>query len=366
MPKPKYKLSDYNRRNLYWKLVDEVCFPIRTKSDCKKLSDLIILKKLPPVSENTLCRLFLIENSNVDPYTHTLDTLALFCGFTNWFKLEDYFNHIANFEFSFGKLNPGIKNSKSLMKTCIHRNELKSLYNYTEQFDASLAFEKKLILAAEFYNSLIDNPYQNISFYKNFSHLPIIRESFYEIFVDPNFKIKDYELGMQYYLKNIKSHKEEQYVQDFIFGNSLLLRYYFLNHKTAQAKKTAQLLYETTDFSSKEINNIHVFPKTRYYAYKLFYFEINSSINSFKRHEEWLIDFAKKSIEKYNLLEQRIIFYTIADAFCYSSFSTFENRNKLKQVFIKLFDLFPEYVFKKQLQDVLPHFEQNASNRWRY
>jgi len=364
MPKPKYILSTFYKSKLYWKLVETVCFPILTKSDCKKISDLIAFKNLPRVSESTLYRLLLLKNNDQTPYLHTLDILALFCGFANWQKLEHHFNEVSKFEYSYGKFSNRNNETNSLLKICIHRNDLKSLYEFSEQFDTSLNFEKKLILGAEFYYSLKSNKNKNKNFYKNFSQLPIVRESFYELFADPNFEINDYELGLSYYLSGTKPYKSIQSLQDFIFGNSLLFRYYYLSDKKTEANKIGKKIYEENSFSESDLNKLYIFPRIRYLAYKLFYYYLNNQILKAKKHEEWLIDYAEKTIDKLELVEKRILFYTIADVFCNNNFTIVERHEELKTTFKKLFELLPDYLIKLPLKSIIPYLDQNASVRW--
>jgi hypothetical protein len=366
MPKPQYILSGFLKHKLYWKLVDIVSFPIINSADCKKISDLISLKNLPPVSVSTLYRLFLSENTNYTPYLHTLDVLAIFCGYPSWFKLEKHFNELAHFEFSYGKLDYTNTKQKSLLKICIHRNELKPLYVFSEQFDTNLDFEKKLILGAEFYYSLKTNKNKNENFYKNFSQIPIIRESFYEYLADPTFDIKDYEVGFKYYLLGVKPGKSIQSMQDFIFGNSFLFRHYYITNKKAEAKKIAKLLYEENSFSETDLDKIYIFPRIRYYAYKLFYLYSTNQLIKAEKHEDWLIEYAEKNNEKLDLIERRILFYTLADAFSNNNFTIPEKQDSLKIIFKNLFDLLPPYISKFPLKSVMPYLDQNAAARWKY
>lgn len=366
MPKPQYILSAYLKHKLYWKIVDTVSFPIINSADCKKISDLIAIKNLPPVSVSTLYRLFLSENTNYTPFLHTLDVLAIFCGYPNWFKLEKHFIELAQFEFSYGKLDYTNKKQKSLLKICIHRNELKPLYVFSEQFDAKLDFEKKLILGAEFYYSLKRNTNKNENFYKNFSQLPIIRESFFELFADPTFEINDYETGIKHYLNGVKPGTTSQALQDFIFGNSLLFRHYYISNKKAEAKKTAKLLYEEHDFSDDDLDSIYVFPRIRYHAYKLFYLYLTNQFIKAEKHEDWLIEYAEINNKKLDTTESRILFHTLTDVFTNNDFTKTEKQEELKIVFKNLFDLFPPYFKKFQLNSLLPYLEQNAAARWQY
>ncbi len=365
MPRPKYILSDYLKNGLYWKLTRTVNFPIYSKADCRKISELISLRNLTPISESTLYRLFLTNTRNNYPYIHTLDTLAVFCDFNNWHHLEHHLNELQNFEWSFGNLDKGKLNTKSLLKICIHRNELKSLYDFSEQFDESLEIEKKYLLGAEYFKSLKSNPNKNINFFKNLSKLPIVRESLFELLADPSFTIKDYELGIKYYLLGIKPEHSIRALQDFIFGNSLLFRYYYLNNKISELKKLGKSLYEEFNFSTKELNRINVFPRTRYLAYKLFYLYTSNSTLKLEKHIEWLLAYAEKSKQGLSINEQRILFYVLADAFCSCPFISNEKQESLKNIFVDVYKLMPANLVSLPLKKALPYLDQNAKNIWR-
>jgi len=362
MPRPKYILSDYLKNGLYWKLTRTVNFPIYSKADCRKISELISLNNLTPISESTLYRLFLTNTRNNYPYIHTLDTLSIFCGFKNWYQLETHLNELQNFEWSIGKIDKSKVKANSLLKICIHRNELKSLYEFSEQFDETLEIEKKYLLGAEYFKSLKSNPNKNINFFKNLSKLPIVRESFFELLADPSFTIKDYESGLKYYLLGIKPEHSNKALQDFIFGNSLLLRYYYLNNKPSDFKKLGKKLFEEYNFTSKELNKINVFPRTRYLAYKLFYLNENNKI---EKHTDWLLSYAEKSKQGLSLGEQRILFFVIADAFCNCSLINEEKNTQLKNIFKDVYTSLPANIFVLPLKKALPYLDQNATAIWK-
>lgn len=365
MPRPKYILSDYLKNGLYWKLTRTVNFPIYSKADCRKISELISLRNLTPISESTLYRLFLTNTRNNYPYIHTLDTLAVFCDFNNWHDLERRLNELQNFEWSFGNLNEGKLNTKSLLKICIHRNELKSLYDFSEQFDESLEIEKKYLLGAEYFKSLKSNPNKNINFFKNLSKLPIVRESFFELLADPSFTIKDYEAGLKYYLLGIKPEHSNKALQDFVFGNSLLLRYYYLKNQVSNFKVLGKKLYVDYNFTTKDLSKINVFPRTRYLAYKLFYLLHLNEISKVEMHIEWLLTYAEKSKQGLNVGEQRILFYVIADAFCNCSLTTIEKQLQLKNIFIDVYNSLPANLYALPLKKALPYLDQNATAVWK-
>jgi hypothetical protein len=365
MPRPKYILSDYLKNGLYWKLTKTVNFPIYSKADCRKISEMISLKNLTPISESTLYRLFLTNNRNNYPYIHTLNTLSIFCGFKNWHHLESHLNELQNFEWTFGKLEKPTLTTNSLLKICIHRNELKPLYEFSEQFNEGLEIEKKYLLGAEYFKSLKSNPNRNIEFFKNLSQLQIVRESFFELLADPSFTIKDYELGLKYYLLGIKPEHSAKALQDFIFGNSLLLRYYYLNNKSSEFKKLGKKLYEDYNFSIRDLNRAHIFPKTRYLAYKLYYFDFTNDYLKIEKHTNWLMEFAEKSKKNLSINEQRILFFVMADAFCNCKLINEEIQNKLKNIFMDTYKHLPANLISQPLKNTLPYLDQNATNIWK-
>ncbi len=365
MPKPKYKLSPYLKNGLYWKVIETIAFPIYTKADCRKVCELFKLKGLPVLSESTLYRLFLLEGNDNVPYLQTLDILAKFCNYKDWHSLEKHLNELSTFEWSLGKVHTKNTNTISLLTSCIHHNELKSVYNFSEQFDESLELEKKGLLGEEFYKALKTNPNKNDLFFKNFSKLPIVREAFFEYMADPTFKIPNYEIGLKYYLLGIKPEQSTKSLQDFIFGNCLLFRYYYLNNNKEQSKKLGINLYETYNFSSKDLSPIHIFPKIRYLAYKLFYLNINGTIQEMEKYETWLLNYVSKITQKLTLEEKRIVLYTIADVFVNNVSTKIDMHKQLKLMFSDVLNTLPAFVSEASLKDALPYLNRNAAKIWK-
>jgi hypothetical protein len=365
LPKPKYILSPYLKNGLYWKVIETTSFPIYTKADCRKVCELFQIKGLPVISESTLYRLFLVEESDNMPYLHTLDILAKFCKYKNWFSLEKHLHELANFEWSIGKVHSNNKSPLSLLTVCIHHNELKSVYNFAEQFDETLEIEKKFILGAEFYKALKTNPNKNDLFFKNFSKLPIIRESFFEYMADPTFIIPNYEIGLKYYLFGIKPEHSAKSLQDFVFGNCLLFRYSFLHKNKLETKKLGVNLYETYNFSVKDLAQIHVFPRIRYLAYKLLYLNTINSVLEIEKHETWLLNYVSKNLHKLSLEEKRIVFHTIADTFVNNTLTKIDKHRQLKNMFIDVTNTLPAFVKEISLKDALPYLNRNAANVWK-
>ena len=209
---------------------------------------------------------------------HTLDILAQFLGFKDWFSLEKYFNEIKEFKHLYGVF-PDKQQYDSLLSLNIHHGDLKPLYKFLEQFPTDISTDKKFIIGEDIYSSLKSNPNNNLEFYKQFHNLPIVREGFFEYLADPNFSIPDYEVGLGYYLRNVKPHESLRSLQDFIFANSLLLRYYFFKGNKEGVLKIGKELYSNLLLSEDDLKEIYVFPKMRYFAYRLLYDEVTVGFN---------------------------------------------------------------------------------------
>ena len=366
MPKPKYILSPYLKQGLYWKVIETIAFPIYTKADCRKVCELFELKGLPVISESTLYRLFLLESSDNIPYLQTLDILAKFCNYKDWYSLEKHLNELSTFEWSFGKVHVKNRSTLSLLTSCIHHNELKSVYDFSEQFDGSLELQKKGALGEEFYKALKTNPNKNDLFFKNFSKLPAVREGFFEYMADPTFIIPNYEIGLKYYLFGIKPEHSAKSLQDFVFGNCLLFRYYFLHKNKLETKTLGVNLYETYNFSVKDLAQIHVFPRIRYLAYKLLYLNTINSILEIEKYEDWLLNYVSKKLQKLSLEEKRIVFHTIADTFVNNTLTKIDKHRQLKNMFIDVINTLPDFVKEISLKDALPYLNRNAANVWKF
>jgi hypothetical protein len=360
MPKPKYLLSEYNKKEIFKKICIQVGFPIFTKLDCKKVSELITDSGFSGISESTIYRLFLWKGNTNRPYLHTLNTLAEFCGYSSWNDFELQQQEIDSFVLGYGKFQNSRVEVKSLISICIHENELKPLYAYTEQFETIDDFEIKSKFAKEIFNSTLTNS-NNEQFFKTFHHFPIIREFYFELLADPSFSIPNYESGIELYLKNIKPENSLKDLQDFIFGNCLLFRHYFLSKKLAKAKKLGKILFENLALTDQQISEIHVFPVARYLSCKLMYLDMkNNLVETFDFIEE-LHDFLGKRMTEISLHEQRILFYNIGEAYIFNGLITQQDHNQLKKLFAHLFDQLPSQLINQKLEKIVPYFNKNGS-----
>ena len=358
MPKPIHKISDYNLSYLKSKLEEKLTFRILTKLDCKKASEAIQHERDKSISESTIYRLFLLEGNKNTPYQHTLDILAQFIGHSDWFSFENYLTEISDFQHLLGVLS-GQKQYKSLLSFNIHHGGLKPLYNFLEQFNTDLSYDKKIILGEDIYTSLKNNPNSNVEFYKEFHTLPIIREGFFELFADPDFSIPDYEIGLNFYLNNIKPHQTFKALQDYIFANSLLLRYYFLKEKKDNVLELGKALYLDLSLSENDLGKVYVFPKMRYFCYRLFYDEATIGFN--QNYFDWLLDFIFREIQNTNPMETRIIIHTFCDTLQIYPKLQEEIFNQFVIKCPDIFTKFPDYIYKLPMKERLRFVDSNGA-----
>jgi len=358
MPKPKYRISSFLLNNLKFRLETKLSYQIITKFDCKKLSHLIFEETNKTVSESTIYRIFLLEGYAHAPYIHTLDIFAEFLGYSEWFELEKTLNELTNFQFLTG-LFPDERQYKSLITFSIHAGHLKPVYNFLEQFNPDLSFEKKLLLGRQLFYTLKTNPNSNLQFFKNFNSLPIVREGFYEYLADPDFTIPDYDKGLVHYLSSVKPNESNKSLQDFIFANSLLLRYYFFKKNKSKVLQLGKLIYLEISLTDKELTELHIYPKIRYLAYRLLY---DFMLNGFNQsYWEWLEDFSTNEMNLGVLYEKRMILHTLLDVLQMNPVLQEQKMNEFYHQFPAVFTHFPNNFTKLSVKDRLYYLNPNAS-----
>ena len=359
MPKPNFVLNDFHKREIFKKICMRVGFPIRTKLDCKKVSELIEKEGLIGVSESTIYRLFLFNDSSNRPYLHTLNVLASFTGFIDWNDFEAQQNKIDSFLFGFGKFEDNGK-IDSLISVCIRTNELKPLFTYSLQLNEINDSSLKGKFAEEIFKATLLNS-DNELFFKNFYKLPVIREYYFELLADPTFSIPGYEIGIEYYLKDLKPEESLKDLQDYIFGNCLLFRHYYMTKKIDKAQKVGRLLFDELSLTDQQLSEIHIFPIARYLSCKLLYLDLNHRINEIAEFLAWLMLHLTKEIIKLPESDQRILFYCIGESFILNSYITLKEQNQFKELFAHLFELYPKQLFDKNLEKIVPYFNRNGS-----
>jgi hypothetical protein len=360
MPKPNFVISSFQKNELFKQLCLQIGFPIRTKLDCKKVSELIEHAGLSSISESTIYRLFLLPSNNNQPYLHTLNILVQYCGYKDWHEFESIQNETEQFIFGFGNFSNKSTQFKSLIAVCIHSDELKPLISYTEQFDSYTNEKHKLKFAEEIFQSVLTNKH-NDSFFKKFSHFSVIREHFFEILADPTFSIPGYEAGIQYYLKGLKHESSDKDLQDVIFGNCLLFRHYYTTQQKDKAQKIGRFLFTELKLTQDHFNNLHMFPVARYWSCQLMYLEMLQQIKPTFEFYEKLIDDLQQRMVLMTTEEQRIVFYSLGEALMMNSILSEAHQLQLKGLFAHLFEFFPKQLQNQRLSKIVPYFNKNSS-----
>jgi hypothetical protein len=357
MPQPKYKISTQLLNSLKWELEKKVYYPINTKLDCKKIAQLFQQKTGKSISESTLYRMFLWNENQHTPYIHTLEIIAEFLDYNNWFELENRLYELIQFQNVFGAF-PNEKHYTSLLSLTLNHGSLKPLYEFLHQFSSELSLDKKAILGEEIFLALSNNK-NNIQFFKLFNTVPVVREGFFEIFADPEFSIPHYEIGLNYYLNQIKPHKSEKDLQDYIFANSLLLRHYFIRGLKDKVLEIGKRLYIDFQLDENSLNDIYIFPKSRYLSYKLLFLYVQNGFN--QTYWEWLYDFAIKSAIILPEVEKRIVIHTLLDVLQINPTLQEKTYFELQLLFPEIFSLQPSYVNKLTISDKISYLDANGS-----
>ena len=358
MPKPKYETPHFALNELRNQMIDRAGFPLRTKLDAGYLSFIMKNAGIENVSDSTLYRFFTANLNEHKFYLNTLDKLAQFCGRKNFDDFEKWAANKMDFGFTYGQLIINQKPVKSLIKICIHQNQFNPIREYLEQLN-ELNNYMQLQIGFEFYQTLLSNPNSNVQFYKEFSQLPVIRESFFEKCIDPEFKIPGYEKGLEFYLKNIDKKNDINYFQDFIFGNCMLFRFHYINNNQLDAIKFSKSIFENETYTDAELNMLFIYPRMRYLSYKIWYLMLSKSKNEVEEYTNWLLHYCEKNIKNWDNTEQRIAFSCVAETFVYGNINL-KYHQLLKNIFCKLIASYSPDFSKHSLKYMIPYTDMNG------
>jgi len=353
MPKPLLDISPILLKRFKQEVFINIGFSIRSKSDCKKLSQLMTDYGNQTLSESTLYRFFFKTPEQHHCYQNTLDKLAAFVKLDSW----DAFCRKNNLDDNYNVSNGALKNyNTSLIQRCIYNDEFKSLGGFMEDLPRDVDDNIKRVITLEIYNALLKNKKSNAAFYKNLSRIPSVRALFFENGIDPEFRISDYEIGLEYYLKNLYFEKSQQDLQDYIFGNCILFRYYYKIGNKDRALYYGSLLYEKNSFTIQSLSSIDVFPKSRWISYQLLYYKLVENNQLYERSENEIIHFIRKQLLQNNNFNNKIILYNTLDTFRICNSKT-TSINKIKKIF---FDFLPEIKHATSLDSLMQQLEPNG------
>ena len=279
---------------------------ISSKNDCKKLSQLISEKKLGYLSESTLYRYFLHPNNPTKPYKNTLHVLAKFCNFDSWNHFQYYCNTNQLFK------------DVSFLSSTLSKIILEFVLN--KNFDGLIAIFKSLenenYKTKEFIGLLVIKAFQKLSYFDKFILLHgnnlFVRNILMEALFDPNYRLPGYINAIENYLHHT-TDDSKNYLQDIIFGNTVLYRYYYLKNDPKH-QNIGNFLY-CSNLIESEINQIHLFPKSRYFAYKIWFLHDKNidEIEKNNNYEELLNWFVNEINSSVTIIDLNIVYQTVEE-----------------------------------------------------
>jgi hypothetical protein len=346
---------------LKFELLDKIGYKISTKPDCAKLSDLIIESGHGHVSESTLYRLF-FQCEKHRPYRSTLDILCQFIGYKDSIEFIEKIAESRQ-QLHFSGFNTLTNKINGLLFYCIEHKAKKVLADFFKEID-ELDHQFKTDVSVATFDGLLKSTQQDW-FFKEFAQEKYIREYFFERGHDTKFRIKNYDEAYLKYLESVCREKDLNHFQDYLFGNCVLFRHYFISQKTTKALVQAKVLYEAKLDVDAHQNDLYIFPFIRYTAYKLWYLVLtNCKPIEIEGYALYLIDLCQQLKGQLEPMEQKILFHTVAETFVHSSVPE-SFHWELKKVFKDAFQRLPEIIFNKHLKYSLPYFNENGLLHYR-
>lgn len=341
---------------LKFELLAKIGYKISTKPDCAKLADLISDSGHGHISESTLYRLF-FQFEKHSPYKSTLDILCQFMGYKDSIEFNEKLAESRQ-QLHFSGINTIPSKSNGLLFYCIENTAKSPLIDFfRETNELNHAFKNDVSVAI--FDSLLKST-QHDWFFKEFAQEKYIREYFFERGHDTKFRIKNYDQAYLTYLKSVNKDKDLNHFQDYLFGNCVLFRYYFISQKSTKAWEQAKVLYEEKLNVEAHQNDLFIFPFIRYTAYKLWYLElINAKSTEREGYALYLIDLCQTLKGQLGTMEQKILFHTVAETFVHSSIPE-SFHWELKKVFKNSFQCLPDIIYTKHLKYSLPYFNENG------
>jgi hypothetical protein len=350
-----YPLSSFGILELKSQIEVKLCFRITSKPDCKKLSEILLLAGFGSVSETTLYRLF-VNYSGIVPYRNTLDKLVNYIGYPTWENfLETIENKSPN---NLTIINKQVINEKGLLYQCIALEADKPLQAYFESL-SDKSYDHQFRVGLDVFDSLQQVKNQK-RFFTTFIKNDFVKQYVLEYLFDPAFRIKDSDYAYSLYANKLKPSFNLDDLQDFVFSQSVLFRYYYLQGDQDKAMAVGKKIYVSNPIENNEIEALFIFPRIRYKAYKIWFLEMSGRDKaSIEDYVIELLDFTKNSYSSLDTMAKRAVFHNIAEVFCHSTV-TLKYHILLKEIFKNEFALLPEKLFEKSIKNALPYFEANG------
>jgi hypothetical protein len=356
MPVKNPYFDDFALERLKFKFSEKIGFIISNRPDCYKLSEIINQSGYGSISDTTIYRLFFSSKKH-SPFKHTMDILAMFLGFINSIELLENINSSRN-SLDYNGINTIQDTSNNLMFYCIENGTYKPLQDYFYSLENAPVYVKENV-GLSLHDNLIKSTKQ-IPVFKEFANHKFVREYLLEKAHDPKFRIKNYEFAYLNYLEGLDKNKSIQQLQEYIFGNSVLFRHYYLNNQCTNAELVGDRIYSNIVSLEPFEKDIYIFPFIRFVAYKLWYLKMKCATqNEQMEYAYYLLELCKKRKMHVDFYEKKILFHTVAEAFLQSELSE-KFHWDLKEIFSKEFETFPDNLYSKHLKYCLHYFEPNG------
>jgi hypothetical protein len=356
MPINNPHFDEYAIERLKFKLSEKIGFIVSNRPDCHKLSEIINQSGYGSISDTTIYRLFFSPKKH-SPFKHTMDILAMFLGYKNSIELLEHINSTRNLVDQ-NAINTTHNHRHDLMFYCIENGAYKPLLEYFNSLDDSPVFFKEKV-GLNLYDNILKSTKQ-IQVFKEFANHKFVREYLLEKAHDPKFRIKNYEFAYLKYLEGIDKNKSVLHFQEYLFGNCVLFRHYYLNNQYTNAELIGDNIYKDILSLEPFENDLYIFPFIRFTAYKLWYLKMKrvAPVEQIE-HTEYLLDLCKKRKENLTFYERKILFHTVAEVILQSELPE-KFHWDLKKIFLKEFDMFPDKLYSKHLKYSLHYFEPNG------
>jgi hypothetical protein len=296
----------YYDKILLDKIFNKTGIYITNKNECKLLSQIIANEKIGYLSESTLYRFFLYPNGNHNPYKNTLNILAQFCGYASWDNFVIYCDSV----YLFTDANFLNKTFDTIISGFVNQEKFNSLIDVFDSVSHENYKTKEYIGLRTFISFQKTTSFS--TFVKKYGQHDFVRNILLESLYDPFHRIQGYTDSFQYYLESTHP-SDTNYLQDYIFANAVLFRYFYFND-ILKAKEIGKKLYGLP-ISSNELDTIYIFPKARYVAYKMWYLHLNEAKkNTIIDYLDEVYYFIENEFNKSNLIiEINIVYETFIE-----------------------------------------------------
>jgi hypothetical protein len=355
MTKTRLALDSFTLLELKSQIGVKLRFPINSKPDCKKLSEILLLEGFGSVSETTLYRL-LVNYSGIVPYKNTLNILVNYIGYPTWENFREVIENVSPESLTI--INKQAINENGLLYQCIALEADKPLQAYFESL-SDKSHEYQFRAGLDVFDSLqqVKNPKR---FFTTFIKNDFVKQYVLEYLFDPAFRIKDSDYAYSLYANTLKPSFTLLDLQDFVFSQSILFRYYYLQGALNKAIAVGKKIYGSNPIENNEIEALFIYPKIRLKAYKIWFFEMcGTDKTSIEDYVIELLDYARITYASLDALCKKAVFQSIAEVFCHSTVDI-KFHLLLKEIFINEYALLPEKLFEKSIKNALPYFEANG------